>query len=96
MTDQEAELLRALCSHHRSAIEGSRSVGCFHCEQSFEPGRITTWLDEPAQEVDRMGQTAICPICGVDAVLPESCAGTRIGPDTLQMLNRYWFGAAEA
>jgi NAD-dependent SIR2 family protein deacetylase len=35
--------------------------GCFHCLQVFEATTVVDWIDD--------GETPLCPICGVDAVM---------------------------
>lgn len=35
---------------------------CFHCFSKFHPDKIKEWTDK--------GQTAVCPHCGIDSVLP--------------------------
>ena len=37
--------------------------GCYSCTQSFHGSTITQFCDN--------GDTALCPVCGVDAVLPN-------------------------
>ena len=52
--------------------------GCYHCMELFGLQEIVQWTDAE--------QTAICPQCGVDAVLPIADA------ELLQKVNDYWFG----
>jgi len=49
---------------NRTAVEASKLCGCFYCLAIFPPALVTkwTWGD----------QTALCPICGIDSVLPSS------------------------
>ena len=73
-------------SGHRSQITASTICGCFHCSSLFPPSQIEEWVDE----VDGLGQTALCPRCGIDSVI-----GDRSGfPISLEFLNRmkaHWF-----
>jgi hypothetical protein len=49
---------------HRKQLLASETAACFYCFASFAPAAITEWTDgEPT------GLTAICPQCGVDAVV---------------------------
>lgn len=52
------------------------------------PSEISEWIYEldEGEEV-----TAICPHCGIDAVIGES-SGFPITPDFLRTMNRRWFG----
>ena len=42
--------------------------GCFYCLRMFHPSTITEWVDENEEGV---GQTALCPHCGIDSVIPS-------------------------
>lgn len=50
-------------SLHKELILKSKQVGCFYCCSIFDPKQIIEWIDTD--------QTALCPICGIDSVLPE-------------------------
>ena len=39
--------------------------GCYHC------GRIYNLANHPIEEWIDGGQTALCPTCGIDAVIPK-------------------------
>lgn len=49
---------------HRNALLASDIAVCFYCFSEFLPHTIVEWCDG-----DEPGQTAICPICQVDAVV---------------------------
>ena len=51
---------------NRSEVLSSTKVGCYYCGESYSPQIITSYTDDNKAGV---GQTAICPKCGVDAVL---------------------------
>lgn len=68
--------------YHRDEIVRSERCGCFYCLRIFPPSEIEEWVDE--------GQTALCPYCGIDAVL-GSASGIEISEDFLsQMRERYF------
>lgn len=46
---------------HRDEILRSATCGCFYCLRVFDPQQIREWCDG--------AQTAICPYCGIDAVI---------------------------
>ena len=49
---------------HRKQLLASQTAACFYCLTEFSPASITDWTDgEP------IGQTALCPRCGIDAVV---------------------------
>ena len=66
-------------STHREEIQTASECSCFHCLQTFPTTEIAEWIDE--------NTTALCPGCGVDAVLPG-----QIEAGTLQAMHAYWFG----
>lgn len=75
---------------HREDVLGSTVCGCFYCCAEFEPGEIREWVDEGGQGV---GQTALCPRCGIDAVI-GSASGYPITQEFLQRMRACWFGGA--
>jgi len=82
-------------SFHRASIESSKLCVCGYCHKRFPPTEIHEWTDWlptlPANErSDENGQTAICPYCSVDAVLPDS-VGLDLSPEFLADFHRHWF-----
>lgn len=67
---------------NKKFIEESESCGCYHCTQSFSKNEISQWTDN--------GQTALCPHCGVDSVLGQTC-GIELEKENLQFIHNYWF-----
>jgi hypothetical protein len=72
---------------HRREILDSLTCGCFYCLALFTPGEVGKWVDEEAG----VGQTALCPGCGIDSVI-GSAAGYPITRDFLSRMHRHWFG----
>ena len=75
------------CTNHREAVLASDKCACFYCCSFFPPSEINEWVD-PATDDMQGGTTALCPRCGIDAVLPM-----RPGIDLafLQRMHAYWF-----
>ncbi|MBZ0186038.1 MAG: hypothetical protein K8F91_07250 [Candidatus Obscuribacterales bacterium] len=69
-------------SNHRSSIESGNLCGCFHCVCTFRPAEITKWTDGE--------NTALCPYCGIDAVV-SSHDVQDISTDFLNAMREYWF-----
>ena len=67
--------VRSQAIHHRHLIARSTHCACFFCFSFFSPRQITQWWDN--------GCTAVCPVCGIDAVIPEG-----EGPITLAQLRQ--------
>lgn len=75
------------CSNHRKQLLESKVCGCFYCLKSFEPSEIEEWVDKLESEE---GQTALCPICGIDAVI-GSKSGYPIQVEFLKKMRNHWF-----
>lgn len=69
--------------NHKSKILEDKKCGCFYCLKIFNPKEITDWIE------DKNG-TAICPYCGIDAVIGES-SGFPITEEFLLKMKNYWF-----
>ena len=72
-------------SNHRREIEASTRAGCFYCLAVFPARQVRTWVDG--------GETAICPRCGVDAVLGDKLPGA-VKPGFLEKMRTRWFADA--
>jgi uncharacterized paraquat-inducible protein A len=68
---------------HRQEIEESGMCGCFSCEAAFPPAEIREWTDN--------GQTALCPRCGIDALIGDRSGFPATNPAFLEAMNRHWF-----
>jgi hypothetical protein len=69
-------------SRHRAELAASASCGCFYCFRLFTFGSIARWKDD--------GQTALCPKCGIDAVLGDA-SGFPVTDKFLRTMHRHWF-----
>lgn len=69
-------------SRHRSSLSKAKICGCFYCLREFPFTQIAEWIAD--------NETALCPYCGVDAVL-----GFKSQPadqELLHAMHEYWFG----
>ena len=77
---------------HRHLFASSDRAGCFYCLATFEPRDVMDWIDGDqlitGDTAD--GVTALCPRCGIDAVLP-SAAPIRFDAALLPEMHAYWF-----
>ena len=73
--------------HHRAEIETSQLCGCFHCRATYPPSAITEWTDTQKPKPE---QTAMCPECGIDAVLGDK-SGFDVEGKFLRAMQRRWF-----
>ena len=82
MNETELKTLHKESSNHREVLNKRLLCGCFFCCKTYHPSEIKEWTD--AQ------QTALCPKCGVDSVIPLAVGG----PDNktiLEEMFEYWF-----
>ena len=96
-----SDVLEGSASHRRCADEktiGVRPVrksdvaGCFYCQAFFSPDEISEWVDGRQPETGNTddGVTALCPHCGIDAVLPNAIP-TVLTAELLAEMHAYWF-----
>jgi hypothetical protein len=72
-------------SQHREAVLASELCACFYCLAHFAPGEIEEWVDGE--------QTALCPRCGVDAVL-GSASPYPLTSGFLRQMHDFWFSVS--
>jgi hypothetical protein len=73
-------------SGHRAEIADSTTCGCFYCCSVFPAVRIQEWVDK----IDGVGQTALCPMCGIDSVIGDS-SSFPISVESLKRMRAHWF-----
>lgn len=66
---------------NKKLIEQAQNVGCFHCCKIFDSKDIKDFTDNES--------TAICPLCGVDAIIPDNC-GVIISEEILKKAKEFW------
>ena len=71
-------------ANHRVELDGSAQCGCFFCFRKFSPTEIRIWIDK--------NQTALCPGCGIDAVL-GTASGFVLDDRFLRKLNIFRFAS---
>lgn len=78
----------ALCMNNAASFSVPQRCGCFHCCSFFDSTEIEEWID------DEGGATAICPRCGIDAVIGEKSLAPLTG-EFLEAMYGYWFDVTE-
>ena len=73
---------------HRIEVLQSDLCGCFYCRKTFPPTTIREWTDE----VGGIGQTALCPRCGIDSVIGSASGFPVQKLDFLREMRRHFFG----
>jgi len=69
-------------SRHKAEVQ-SGSCGCFYCLKTFPPSDIKEWIDK--------GETALCPNCGIDAVIGSKSGYPITNPRFLRRMYDKWF-----
>ena len=84
MTHRRAELdrLHGFSARNRAWLGSSDRAACFHCLSEYPASAVAEWVDD--------GQTALCPVCSIDSVLPGAVAPTD-DPLLLQAMHDRWF-----
>jgi hypothetical protein len=68
-------------------IKNSEMCGCFYCQTVFEPDKIMDWTDIGHDK----GATALCPNCGIDAVIRSNKNLPVRDTVFLAEMHSYWF-----
>lgn len=76
-------------ANHREEVLSSTRCGCFYCLAMFPPSDIVEWIDEDERGI---GQTAMCPRCGIDSVIGDA-SGHEIAREWLSTMKYYWFSS---
>jgi hypothetical protein len=88
----DLESIHRFSDNHREILTRSARAGCFYCRRTFDPREITRWIDGPPVATGELsdGVTALCPYCGIDAVLP-SAMPVPLTPELLAEMHFHWF-----
>lgn len=76
------EKVHAFSTNNKRLIEKSDKCFCFYCKKTMDSNEITRFLDND--------NTALCPHCGVDAIIPD-CIDVDIDETLINDMNNYWF-----
>lgn len=85
MRHEKIERYEKAHEHSRKHVDEllvSSLCGCFYCCRIYIPIEIKKWIDG--------GATAMCPYCGIDAVI-GSVSGYPIEEEFLLEMKWYWF-----
>ncbi|MCI1245109.1 MAG: sel1 repeat family protein [Bacilli bacterium] len=83
--EKELTELAKHSKHNEIEIIKSKTCSCYFCRQSYSARDVNDWVN------DKDGVTAICPICGMDAVIGDAC-GIPFGKADLKELNLAYYG----
>ena len=82
MTKEEMKVIHSNTFRNREEIEESDICVCLSCCEIFYASEVEAYIDE--------GETALCPICGIDAVIGD-CTGISMDSATLNELHKEFF-----
>ena len=82
MSEPDLDEVHRRSINHRPEVLRSERCGCFCCLAIYAPADIEEWCDG--------GETALCPRCGIDAVL-GSASGFPITRELLAAMKSRWF-----
>lgn len=88
LSQRSLDAIQRYCTSNRPLLERATSAGCFCCGAAFAPSEIREWV--PSASGRAGADTAKCPKCGMDSVLP-STAPVALTPKMLEALREYWF-----
>ena len=92
MNRADLESIHKYSSRHRDRVIASSRCGCFYCLEMFAPTEISDWVDGPDPDDSMIdGTTALCPRCGIDAVLPDGIPGVSLDSALLKAMHTHWF-----
>ena len=81
MNEIELENAHRHSVRNRREIEQSSQCGCFSCKRTFLSSEVVDYTDE--------GETALCPYCGVDAVIGDA-SGFQLSEEFLRSMHKRW------
>jgi hypothetical protein len=66
---------------NKSLIKSCNNCGCYNCKNIISSKEIKIWTDN--------WETAICPKCGIDSIIPES-SDFKLNEEFLSEVHDYW------
>jgi hypothetical protein len=88
----DLESIHKFSFKNRPLLEKSNMAGCFYCRSTFPTSDIEDWVDGNQLDTGdtQDGLTALCPRCGIDAVLPDA-EPIKLTNDLLAEMNAHFF-----
>ena len=84
LSEEQSKLYHSHTIRNRQEIDQSVYCHCISCTRSYPSPIVTDFIK------DGEGETALCPYCGIDAVIGDSCR-LIINQAILTYLNKKWF-----
>ncbi len=80
--ESQMKRLHAYASHNKDLVEKSDKCYCFYCKSIFESSEVNSYID--------VKQTALCPKCHIDSVIPDSI-NEIVDESIISEMHDYWF-----
>ena len=71
-----------MTTKNKKILNESKRCACIYCNNKFYASEIDMWLKD---------ETALCPYCNIDSVIPLIIEGNEITDEELDKLNKYLF-----
>ena len=84
LTKEESKLYHSHTLRNRHEIDQSEYCSCISCCNTFPSPMVMDFIKDGDDE------TALCPNCGIDAVIGDG-SGLEINGEILKILNKIWF-----
>lgn len=69
--------------HNKARLSVVSECACYYCYKVFPPSEIKEWTDKE-------GDTALCPHCNIDAIIPVNEESEK-DQAFLTKVHEYWF-----
>lgn len=80
-------VIHSYCSENKEILDECEVAACFYCKQKVLCSDIDDWCNELSGK-----ETAICPHCGIDSVVPYKVDGVyELNDKMLDEMHKYWF-----
>lgn len=86
MTKEDLEKYHNFINNYQILILNTQLCGCFYCCQFF--------LSDSIKEFVHNNTCALCPLCGIDSVIPLTCYPD-MNKEFLDEMYNYWFERSE-
>lgn len=87
MSDDELHEIHTHCTANREEVEASSRCACFYCQEVYCSTEVYDFIVEPSLDFK---ETALCPRCGVDAVIGDA-TGIPFYKELIGKLHQHYF-----
>ncbi|MBF2715966.1 cytoplasmic protein [Agrobacterium vitis] len=81
------------CIRNLVELNESAKAGCFYCLETYPASDVWEYIKELTE--DKEHTTAMCPKCGIDAVIGDKSGYPVLDPLFLKRMHGHWFASAK-